>query len=260
LLCDDSIYDFISGTTFALRISLIEYYTAKPYKTKYRYLMNAPSISLIQFDKSPYISSVHLRHGEKAVKSRSKISYTNEAIITGLKAQNVEIIKYIYEKFFQQIRFLIRSNSGTEMDAEDIFQDALVVIYQKKSTENIELTCSFGTYLYSICRHLWLQRLRKREFSHECREIIDLDEHQDNHDIDEILDDNEKYKLFQLHFLKLSAMDQKVLKLFMSKISSKEIASIMGYKSDKYAKFRKYICKEKLKNSILNDPQYQKIF
>jgi RNA polymerase sigma factor (sigma-70 family) len=222
--------------------------------------MNTTTISVTTFDESPYFPSVHRQQGEKTLRSRVKPVYTDEEIINGLKTQDLVIIKSIYKQFFQQIRFLIRSNSGTEMDAEDIFQDAMVIIYQKISSANLKLVCSFNTYLQSVCRHLWLQRLNKREFSCEYKEVVNLDECQYNYTHEEQAEEFEKYKLYQQHFLRLSQDDQKVLKLFIKKISLKEIAHIMGYKSVEYAKVRKYICKEKLKNSILNDPKYREIY
>jgi RNA polymerase sigma factor (sigma-70 family) len=222
--------------------------------------MNTLSISADSYDKSPFFSTVHEPQVEKVLKKRANVFYTDKEFIAGLKTQNVLVIKEIYKKFYQQIKYLIRSNSGTEMDAEDIFQDALVVIYQKISSENFKLSCSFYTFLYSICRHLWLQRLNKREFSYEYKDVANLDEWQDNDTIEELTEENEKYKLFQQHFLRLNQNDQKVLKLFMKKIPLKEIALIMGFKSEKYAKFRKYLCKEKLKNSILNDPHFREIY
>jgi hypothetical protein len=68
--------------------------------------------------------------------------------------------------------------------------------------------------------------------------------------------ENEKIKIYQKHFLSLGDDCQKVLRLFLRKISLREIAEIMGYKTEKYAKTRKYECKEELKNRILNDPNY----
>jgi RNA polymerase sigma factor (sigma-70 family) len=230
------------------------------YPTKICNLMNEQSYSAIPLEQPPYISLLDQQLSEKVSENRSKILYTDEAIIAGLIAQNIQIIKYIYKQFFGQIKYLVIANSGTNSDAEDLFQDALVVLYQKVSARNLILTCSFNTFLYSVCKHLWLQKLNKREFNNEYKELVDLDNCQDSNNIDELSEEYEKYKLFQQHFQKLNQKDQKVLKLYIRKISLKEIASIMGYKSEKYAKFRKYLCKEKLKNSILNDPKYQEIY
>ncbi len=184
--------------------------------------------------------------------------YTDEAIVDGLKKQDSQIIRYVYKEYYPTIKFLITTNSGTETDAEDVFQDALVVLYRKIARENLILTSSFKTFLYSICRNLWLQRLDRRVFRNEFLELEDLSELQEITYSEQPEEEQEKYRLFQQHFFRLGEDCQKVLKLFMSKISLKEIADIMGFKTEKYAKTRKFMCKEKLKNSIINDPNFKK--
>ena len=184
--------------------------------------------------------------------------YTDEAIIDGLKRQDSLIIRYVYKEYYPTIKFLITTNSGTDTDAEDVFQDALVVLYRKIARENLVLTSSFKTFLYSICRNLWLQRLDRRVFRNEFLELEDLGELQDISYSEQPEDDQEKYRLFQQHFFRLGDDCQKVLKLFMNKTSLREIADIMGFKTEKYAKTRKFMCKEKLKNSIINDPNFKK--
>lgn len=184
--------------------------------------------------------------------------FTDETIVDGLKKRDNGIIRYIYKEYYPTIKFLITTNSGTETDAEDVFQDALVVLYRKIAKENLLLTSSFKTFLYSICRNLWLQRLDRRVFSNEFLEMEDLSELHDSLHFEQPEEEQEKYRLFQQHFLLLSPDCQKVLKLFMGKTSLKEIAEIMGFKTEKYAKTRKFMCKEKLKNSIINDPFFKK--
>jgi RNA polymerase sigma factor (sigma-70 family) len=184
--------------------------------------------------------------------------YTDEAIIDGLKKRDSLIIRYIYKEYYPTIKFLITTNSGTETDAEDVFQDALVVLFRKISRENLVLTSSFKTFLYSICRNLWLQRLDRRVFRNEFLEMEDLGELQEVTNSEQPEEEQEKYQLFQQHFFRLSEDCQKVLKLFMSKTSLKEIAEIMGFKTEKYAKTRKFMCKEKLKTAIINDPNFKK--
>ena len=192
------------------------------------------------------------------IKQRWMTFYTDEAIINGLKKRDSGIIRYIYKEYYPTIKFLITTNSGTETDAEDVFQDALVVLYRKIARENLVLTSSFKTFLYSICRNLWLQRLDRRVFRNEFLEMEDLGELQEISFNEPPEEEQEKYRLFQQHFFRLSEDCQKVLKLFMSKTSLKEIADIMGFKTEKYAKTRKFMCKEKLKNSIVNDPSFKK--
>jgi len=184
--------------------------------------------------------------------------YTDEAIIDGLKKRESGIIRYVYKEYYPTIKFLITTNSGTETDAEDVFQDALVVLYRKIARENLVLTSSFKTFLYSICRNLWLQRLDRRVFSNQFQDMEELGNLQESHYFEQPEEDQDKYRLFQQHFLRLSEDCQKILQLFLSKVSLKEIAEIMGFKTEKYAKTRKFMCKEKLKNAIINDPNFNK--
>lgn len=184
--------------------------------------------------------------------------YSDDAVIEGLKKRESGIIRYIYKEYYPTIKFLITTNSGTETDAEDVFQDALVVLYRKIARENLILTSSFKTFLYSICRNLWLQRLDRRVFSNGFLDMENLSEIQDNLYTGQHEEEVEKYRLFQQHFFRLGEDCQKILRLFLKKTSLKEIAEIMGFKTEKYAKTRKFMCKEKLKNSILNDPSFKK--
>jgi RNA polymerase sigma factor (sigma-70 family) len=184
--------------------------------------------------------------------------YTDEAILDGLKKRDSGIIRYVYKEYYPTIKFLITTNSGTETDAEDVFQDALVVLFKKIAREDLILTSSFKTFLYSICRNLWLQRLDRRVFSNEFLEMEDLSELQENLYLEQPEEEQDKYRLFQQHFLRLSEDCKKILQLFLAKTSLKEIAEIMGFKTEKYAKTRKFMCKEKLKNAIINDPNFKK--
>ena len=192
---------------------------------------------------------------------RTMIHYSDEAIIEGLRLRSDYIIKYIYQEYFVIIKFLVNSNGGYDEDAEDIFQDGLIIIYKKLKDNELVLSCSFKTFLYSICRNLWLQKLNKKTaFNHKFSDIEQYMELPPDILSEAQNEENEKYGLFQNHFLALGEDCQKVLKLFMHDTSLKQVAQIMGYKTEKYAKLRKFLCKEDLKKRILNDPKCQKFF
>lgn len=222
-------------------------------------MMNDQSVAAINMEESPYYAEAQQLQLKEEIKCKKKELFSNEAIITGLKTQDELIIKYIYKSFFLQVKFMVKSNSGTQMDAEDVFQDSLLLIYKKISSGSLNLTSTFNTYLYAVCKHVWLQKLNKHGIQFDYKDIEDIESVADNHNIEELIEDNEKFKLFQQHFEKLSEDDQKMLKLFLKKVPLAEIAAIMGYSSYEYAKVRKYLVKEKLKNSILSDHRYREI-
>ncbi len=187
------------------------------------------------------------------------IHYSDEAIIEGLRLRSDYIIKYIYQELFPMILFLVTKNNGSEEDAEDVFQDSLIIVFKKIKANEFDLSCSFRTYLYSVSRNLWLQKLSKRkQFSREFSDVETYITMTDYALSEKNQDELEKFRLYQQHFLTLNDDCQKVLLLFLKKVSLKDIAVEMGYKTEKYAKTRKYLCKEELKKRIINDPKCQK--
>ena len=188
------------------------------------------------------------------------IHYTSERILKGLLERDKGVIEYIYNDIFPSVKFMVIRNSGNYQDADDIFQDALIAVYNKIKNKDLTLTCTFKTYLYSVCRRLWLhklegKRVRRKKFKDFENYII-----LQNNDNEEIAyeEAREKYKLYQLHFLELSVKCQKILRLFLNNNTIKEITEIMGYKTENYTRTRKYLCKEILKKQIMNDPKCKK--
>lgn len=182
--------------------------------------------------------------------------YSDEEIIEGLKERDARIIQYVIDEYFRTIRGLVLRNNGIPEDAEDIFQEALVIIYQKARDNELNLECSFITFLYSVSRNLWFQKLEKNKILpadvHDVENFIELSDEMMYEVYDE---DRERIKLFQQHFMELGEDCQRLLRLFVKKIPLAEIMKIMGYKSVKYTKTRKFLCKEKLKKRIINDPR-----
>jgi RNA polymerase sigma factor (sigma-70 family) len=64
-------------------------------------------------------------------------------------------------KHFPMIRKLIRSKGGNSKDAEDIFQEALIILIRKAKDKDFKLTAQLSTYLFSVCRFLWKDQLNR---------------------------------------------------------------------------------------------------
>jgi hypothetical protein len=96
----------------------------------------------------------------------------------------------------------------------------------------------------------------------EREKIYDNQEYQDDiYDdyLNRTIEMNERYRLYQKHFQNLGKDCQKILQMFFNKIPLRQIAQVMGFKGEKYAKKRKYKCKEYLIKSIKQDMEYKKI-
>ncbi len=186
--------------------------------------------------------------------------YIEESLLEGIRLHDSDTLEYIYKKFYPSVKAFVNSNSGSDDDARDVFQEAIVVIYRKVNDGSFALTSSFKTYVYAIVKNLWLKELEKRR-----SEGVKLQTEGDFEVADETIDGSfsdprsERFKLYQKHFLTLSEDCQKVLRLFFAKQSLKEISEVMGFGSEKYAKKRKFQCKEILIKRIKNDPEFNKI-
>jgi RNA polymerase sigma factor (sigma-70 family) len=184
--------------------------------------------------------------------------YSDEVIVEGIGRKSPEQIRFVYLNYFDSIQRLILKNSGSVEDAEDIFQDALVIIYKKIKNDKLTLNCSLKTFIYAISRNLWLQKLQRKDS--KMSELIEIaDESIEPFESDDSFVEHQKFNLYQKYFIKLSKDCQKVLQLFLNKISLKEITRIMNFNSVEYTKTRKYLCKKTLKDNIMNDPAYSKI-
>jgi RNA polymerase sigma factor (sigma-70 family) len=181
-----------------------------------------------------------------------------EEILDGIRQNDVEILQYVYKTFYPQVKYFIKVNSGVEDDAQDIFQEAIIIIFRKLKNEQLNISCTFNTYLYSVCKLLWLKQLEKRkakkELSIDKGNYIELPD-----DTQVMMEYSERYRLYQDYFKKLSNDCRKVLELSLQKVPLKKIAVIMGYKSEKYAKKRKFTCKEKLIENIKSDPKFKEL-
>lgn len=177
--------------------------------------------------------------------------------IKGILQGDAKLVNEIYEKYHKAILKLVETNRGTPDDARDVFQEGLMLIYQKAQQPNFKLTSSFFTYFYAVCRNIWSNRSRKKSFGE-----VTLSDEMKSMVVDDspsAIEQNEQYVLYRRKFLELGADCQQLLNLFLKKVSLKEIAEQLGLSSVGYAKKKKFKCKEKLIRLIQQDASYQEL-
>jgi RNA polymerase sigma factor (sigma-70 family) len=177
------------------------------------------------------------------------MKYSDDELLNGLVTRDEKILREYYELYYQSIRRFVTANHGNDEDARDLFQDALVVLYQKVRKDHLELRCSLGTYLYSVSRYLWLKELGRKKWL--IRNAVDHEDFIDaDSDIDQISEYNERLVLYRSYFEKLTEDCKKVLRLFIEGHSITEITLMMGYSSIQHTRNRRYRCKASLIKSI----------
>lgn len=138
---------------------------------------------------------------------------------------------------------LVLKNSGTEEEAKDIYQDALVVLWQKAKSPDFILSSKISTYLYSVCMNLWRKELaRKSKLT--SNEGFD-------HGEEMPLEEKEKNQLIQNCLNELGdTCRQILLYYYFDRLSMAEIAEKMGFANADTAKTKKYKCKQELDKKI----------
>lgn len=178
-------------------------------------------------------------------------------LLKGLAKNDKRSVEEIYKQNFNLIQALIINNSGSTDDAKDIFQEAMVVLYEKTRSGSFELNCQIKTYLYSVAKRLWLKRLQ------QSNRYVSNDFENDENEIsvdDDMVDHEEKDKEFKMMHEAIGNLGEPckslLIAFYFNKKNMQEIAENFGYTNAENAKTQKYKCLMRLKKIFFT--QYNK--
>jgi len=168
-------------------------------------------------------------------------------LLQGLALNERQSIEAIYRDNYPVIQAFILNNSGNPDEAKDIFQEAMIVLYEKAVSGTFELNCQLKTYLYSVCRRLWLKRLQQLQrfggHLEQGEETVTVEE-----DIEAHEKRNSDFILMETALSKIGEPCKSLLDAYyMQKKHMQEIAKDFGYTNADNAKTQKYKCLMRLK-------------
>jgi RNA polymerase sigma factor (sigma-70 family) len=163
-------------------------------------------------------------------------------IIEKIRKGDESALDYLYRKNYKMMTRIVTNNNGTEDEAKDIFQDAIIVFWQKVRTDEFVLTSKISTFIYSVCQNLWRKELERK--SRLTNEVADSKEYSD-------FDRQEREKILHSCINELGETCRKVLMYYyFDNLSMQEIADKMGFANADTAKTKKYKCKKELDDLI----------
>jgi RNA polymerase sigma factor (sigma-70 family) len=170
-----------------------------------------------------------------------------QVLLKGLAANDRKAIETIYQANYSMIQTLVINNSGTSDDARDIFQEAIIVLYEKAKSGSFELHAQLKTYIYAVCRRLWLKKLQlNQRFSGDlanAQEMIATEE-----DINMYEHRTRDFELMEKALQHLGEPCKEILEsYYLRKKNMSEIAKEFGYTNADNAKNQKYKCLMRLK-------------
>jgi len=180
----------------------------------------------------------------------------DQELLEGLLQADTITIQAVYDLALPGIIIWVVENRGTEADARDIFQEALLSLYKRLAEGDFSLTCQLKSYLRIMCRNLWMTRLRDN------KKLSPLTEEEMKIRLDssvlQLIEQTEKRKLFLKYFDLLETGCKQILSLFFQKTPIKTIAKQLN-STENYIKKRKFLCKERLIKAVQNDPLFKEL-
>jgi RNA polymerase sigma factor (sigma-70 family) len=151
----------------------------------------------------------------------------------------------IYKSYFPVVEKYIRNNSGTRTDAEDIFQDAMLILIEKLRQDDFVLTATIQTYFFAIAKHLWLKRLKK---SNKTTEYDDKYEPLFYENINSSIISEETYwDKLEYYMSKVTEHCNQLLRsIFFHQKTVEQIQTEFGYKDRHNMQNQKYKCLEQM--------------
>ena len=210
--------------------------------------------------------------------------YSDKTILNGIRQRKNSTLEYIYKEYFPQVQRMVLKHGGGEQDARDLFQEGLILIFNRLVKEELKIKSSFHNYFIVLCRFIWF---RQNNIRHDSAYKSDEDETGETDDtvagilpdtdrgavkdgdvntdvVEEGISDkeyseyleNQNEKIFQRHYRKLPGDCKRVIKMFLRKKTFREIAKRMNYTSDDYGRRKKYLCMQQLMKMVSEDPEY----
>lgn len=170
-------------------------------------------------------------------------------ILRGIANRDNKVILQLYKLHYPSIERMVINNSGSKDQAKDIFQEVVMVLYDKVTQQGFVLGCKLKTFLYAVCRRLWLKQLSKKENSHFSIEQDGYDTASDyEEDIQSYLEQEKQFSRMDDALQLLGEPCQSILRdFYIQNKSMQDICDKFGYTNTDNAKTQKYKCLQRLK-------------
>ncbi|HYE56647.1 MAG TPA: sigma-70 family RNA polymerase sigma factor [Chitinophagaceae bacterium] len=189
--------------------------------------------------------------------SMDDIFQSDQALLAALrgKRDTDRAIRSIYRQYFESLSIYVRQNSGSEQDAEDVFQEVVVTFIELVNQDKFRGESSIKTFLYSLNRHIWLNELKKRGRMQQRNIKFEQAKDQVESDVNELIAAREA-KTQVMHVIEQlgEACKQVLIAFYYQELSMKEMLAFLPYENEQVVRNKKYKCLKKLEELLHADP------
>jgi len=171
-------------------------------------------------------------------------------ILDGIRHGDESALVSLYEANRRPVTALVMNNNGTSDDADDVLQEALIVLWERVRSGRYEHSAAIGTFLYATARNIWLRHLARTRRERPADLADDPAVSDDPSPLDAVVSDEQTASV-RAALDRLGEPCRSLLVLFYwEEASMEEIARRLGMANAATAKSKKYQCKEQLKRLI----------
>lgn len=173
---------------------------------------------------------------------------SDSQIIEAIKnGDNASALSFLYKRTLKKVRGYIIKNNGTREEADDIFQEAIVIFFLKVREGQFHEGNSIDGFIFTIARNFWINRVRRQTLHKQYEEYLASEDVLPERDHLSHILDREKSAILQKLFAQLEENCRKILKYSLyERLSMKEICVKMGHKNENVSKAQHYRCKQYL--------------
>jgi len=168
-------------------------------------------------------------------------------LLQGLANEDKTSIEKIYREHYNMVQSMVINNNGSPDDAADIFQELMIVLFEKAKTDSFELHCQLKTFIYAVSRRLWLKKLSQQQryngSNDHIDEVVSVEEDLEVHERRQ-----QEFTIMETALSKIGEPCKSLLEAYyIQKKQMQAIAADFGYTNADNAKTQKYKCLVRLK-------------
>lgn len=184
------------------------------------------------------------------------IQLLDEDILTGIRSNQLnEAIYAIYRQYQAAVIASVVQNGGNHEDAEDIFQETIVVFIRIVQENKFRGEAGVKTFLVAIARNLWFNEWKKKQSQDRRGKIFEDGRDAFTDDILENVYQRETKQQFMDIMEALGEPCKTILHLYYYENESfRDMVKKLHYENEQVVRNKKYKCMKALTDMVRNNP------